>query len=57
MNYLEGMLTLLSNMLKEWHEARICIDCIYVEQFLDSILDRVDFLNTSAIALESVRSH
>ena len=51
------MLTLLFNMLKEWQEAQICIDCIYVEQFLANILERIDFLNTSAAALENITSH
>ena len=44
-------------MLKEWEVAQVCIDCIYVEQFLASILDRIEFLFTSAIALEKIRSH
>ena len=55
--YLEEMLTLLYNMMKEWQEAQVCLDCIYVEQFLATVLERIDYLNTSAAALETVSSH
>ena len=57
MNFVEGMITLNYNMIKEWEEAQICIDCIYTEQFLAGVLERIDFLNTSAIALENITSH
>jgi len=54
---LDGLLTLLFNMLKEWEEAQTCIDCIFVEQFLSNILERIDFMNSSAVALEGVKGH
>ena len=43
--------------MKEWEEAQICLDCVFVESFLAGILERIDFLNTSASALETVTSH
>lgn len=56
-NFIDGIITLLYSMLKEWEEAQICIDCIFTEQFLATILERIDFLNTSAIALSNITSH
>ena len=31
LEFVEGILTLLFSMMKEWEEAQVCIDCSFVE--------------------------
>ena len=52
--YTESMLTVVHCIEREYAEAQ-CIDYTYTEHFLATIQERLEFLYTTALALETFR--
>ena len=52
--YIESMLTVVHCIEREYQEAP-CIDYTYTEHFLATIQERLEFLYTTALALETFR--
>ena len=50
--YIESMLTVVHCIEREYQEA-VCIDYTYTEHFLSTIQERLEFLFTTAMALEA----